>query len=181
MTTTYLSMAWVSSKIQPCPALMRCSKCETYKLPHEFSVSNAPPKSRIDINGTGRASQCKLCRNNFYQKRDQEDSRRRMLYHARHRALRAGIECTITVEDIKIPDFCPALGIPLCSSIGSGLGVTPKILANSPSLDRVDNTKGYTPGNVMVISLRANALKKDATVEELEGLLAYVKSHSLKA
>ena len=44
----------------------------------------------------------------------------------------------------------------------------------SPSLDRIDNTKGYIKGNVKVISWRANAIKKDATLEELKALVNYL-------
>jgi hypothetical protein len=38
------------------------------------------------------------------------------------------------------------------------------------SLDRIDHQKGYVPGNVRVISLRANLLRKDITPEELRAL-----------
>jgi hypothetical protein len=38
---------------------------------------------------------------------------------------------------------------------------------DSPSLDRIDPSKGYVKGNVRVISARANLLKNDATVGEL--------------
>jgi hypothetical protein len=38
---------------------------------------------------------------------------------------------------------------------------------NAPSIDRIDNNKGYTKDNIMVISRRANILKKDATFDEL--------------
>jgi hypothetical protein len=38
------------------------------------------------------------------------------------------------------------------------------------SLDRIDREKGYVPGNVRVISLRANLLRKDITYKELRAL-----------
>jgi hypothetical protein len=38
------------------------------------------------------------------------------------------------------------------------------------SLDRIDREKGYVPGNVRVVSLRANLLRKDSTYEELRAL-----------
>ena len=39
-----------------------------------------------------------------------------------------------------------------------------------PSLDRIIPTKGYIPGNIAVISQRANCIKSDATSEEIEAV-----------
>jgi hypothetical protein len=90
-----------------------------------------------------------------------------MLQNARVRARRAGVPFTITVNDIVIPTHCPILGIPLFPKQGRGGG------ENSPSLDRVHNSRGYVPGNVIVISNRANRLKSDATVEELRDIASF--------
>ena len=38
---------------------------------------------------------------------------------------------------------------------------------NSPSLDRMDNSKGYVKGNVQVISHKANSMKFSASKDEL--------------
>ena len=46
---------------------------------------------------------------------------------------------------------------------------------NSPSLDRIRLELGYVKGNVRVISGRANLLKNDATIEELEAVLGDMK------
>lgn len=46
----------------------------------------------------------------------------------------------------------------------------------SPSLDRVDNTRGYVPGNVLVISWKANQIKSNATLAELESIVAWLRS-----
>ncbi len=96
-----------------------------------------------------------------------KDPRGTMLSEARKRAARKNIEITITKEDFKVPEVCPLLGIPIF--IGDGLHC-----ANSPSLDRVDVTKGYVPGNVWVISYKANKMKNDATLEELRLFCANV-------
>jgi hypothetical protein len=50
---------------------------------------------------------------------------------------------------------------------------------NAPSLDKVDPTLGYVKGNVRVISMRANWLKQDATVEQLEQIARYMREHFL--
>ena len=38
---------------------------------------------------------------------------------------------------------------------------------NAPSIDRIDNSKGYTKENIMVVSNRANMIKNNATIDEL--------------
>jgi len=68
---------------------------------------------------------------------------------------------SISLDDILLPDYCPVLGIQL----DYGWPVTD--LAAVPSIDRIDNAKGYVRGNVLVISNRANKLKNDATRAEL--------------
>lgn len=90
------------------------------------------------------------------------------LHEARRRARDRGYEFTLTVQDIAVPTQCPVLGIPIAVSDG-------RPGPNSPSLDRVDSTKGYTPDNVRVISWRANKIKGDATPEELERVAAYAR------
>lgn len=63
--------------------------------------------------------------------------------------------------------FAQVLGIPLYTNRG-------KAGPNSPSIDRIDNKKGYILGNVQVISYRANMLKGDASIEEVRRVLAYM-------
>ena len=83
-----------------------------------------------------------------------------MLNNSKQRAKKAKIEHTITIDDILIPDFCPVLNIKLETG-------DRRNNENAPSIDRVDNNKGYTKENIMVISVRANKLKKDASLDEL--------------
>lgn len=67
----------------------------------------------------------------------------------------------------NIPEYCPVLGIKLSFSGNRD---------NSPSLDRFDNNKGYTTDNVRIISFRANSLKSNATLAELEAIVRYMKN-----
>lgn len=100
-------------------------------------------------------------RNKAYsKKRHIADPRKTMLRMAKHRARISGMECTITLEDIVIPELCPLLGIPIFVN-------SKKHGFNSPSLDRILNTYGYVTGNVLVVSHRANGLKRDAQSSEL--------------
>lgn len=95
------------------------------------------------------------------------DPRKALLRGARKRAENKFLEFDLTVDDVPIPSVCPVLGVPM--SIGRGV-----YHAGSPTLDRLDNSKGYVKGNVRVISFRANSLKSDATVEELQAVLRYM-------
>lgn len=99
-----------------------------------------------------------------------KDPRRRLLVDARARAKRVGRECTISLDDIVIPERCPVFGEPFRIGLGVG-GHGPW----SPSLDRKDPSLGYVPGNVQVISHRANMLKNNATVEEIGRLYEFMK------
>ena len=47
------------------------------------------------------------------------------------------------------------------------------------TIDRVDPDGGYVTGNVRVISMRANRIKSDASIAELESVIAYMKGISL--
>lgn len=168
------STTWAISGIQPCAALMVCSSCGEIKPIKDFSLATKARGNRIDILGNGHISQCRSCQNDRY---INIDPRKKMLYAARQRARKNGIECTITVDDIVIPEICPVLGIPLFSTLGKGQQ-PPTLLSNSPSLDRWDNTKGYIPENIRVISMRANDLKSDATLEEMEAVVAYMRGET---
>lgn len=86
---------------------------------------------------------------------------------ARDRAKKRGMEFTITPEHVIVPEYCPVLGIPLFSRAGQ------KRNDNSPSVDRINNTKGYTPDNIVVVSLRANIMKNRFTMEEFQQLIKY--------
>ena len=89
----------------------------------------------------------------------------RVLYRAaKSRAKKRQLEFTLKYEDIVIPEICPVLGIPIVIYAGRGKQGGKM---DSPSIDRIDNTKGYTKKNIMVMSHKANSMKFTATPEEL--------------
>lgn len=96
------------------------------------------------------------------------------VYNCRARAKFKNLEFDLTIADLVkiLPERCPVLGMPL---VLGATGSSYKDRPDSPSVDRLDNSKGYTKDNVRVISLRANLIKNDATLEELEGVLRYMK------
>ena len=92
--------------------------------------------------------------------------RKKKLATLRSSADRRGIKCTLTEEDIEMPVLCPYLDIPLDYTNDS-------IQDNSPSVDRIDNTKGYIAGNIQTISALANKMKTDS---DLTTLTKFAKS-----
>lgn len=113
-------------------------------------------------NVEARANYAKMCA---------EHPASQMVDRARARAKKLGLPFDLEIGDILIPERCPVLGIPLVFRRGQK-GASP----NSPSLDRFDGEKGYTKDNVVVISHRANTIKNNATMFEVERVLAYMKS-----
>ncbi len=92
-----------------------------------------------------------------------------MLDNARSRAKRDNLPCTITVGDIRIPEFCPVFK-KLKLSIGDR-----HMHDASPTLDKLIPALGYIPGNVQVISHKANRLKSDGSLAELIAMRSHLK------
>lgn len=93
-----------------------------------------------------------------------------MWLSVRNRARKKSIPFTIRKEDIVIPEYCPVLGIKLARNFGE-----PGPADHSPSVDRILPELGYIPGNIVVISNRANRIKSNATVEELAKVTAWLQ------
>lgn len=97
--------------------------------------------------------------------------KRDMVRTAKFNAAKKHIEFRLTVEDLTWPTHCPVLGIKLnYGKASNGRGSD-----DSPSLDRHIPSLGYVPGNVFVMSWRANRLKCDGTVEEFHALIEYLR------
>lgn len=91
-----------------------------------------------------------------------------MVRNAKARALRNNMDFDITEEDITIPEICPYLKTRIITDHGGGRS------GYGPSIDRVDNSKGYTKDNIEIISDKANKMKHNATKEELISFANYV-------
>ena len=143
-----------------------CSKEKPFRL---FSRINKHDKY------SGIRDICQNCSRSKNEKEKRErtwayDAAKIMLFGCKARAKRSNIEFELTYEDIKIPEKCPVLEIPLFRCKKDNWN-------NSPSIDRIDNTKGYTKDNIVIVSRRANILKKDATIDELQKLATFYKQY----
>lgn len=87
---------------------------------------------------------------------------RALFLEAKARAKARGLEFSISLEDIPaMGETCPLLGHPFPPP-------DERRTPYSPSLDRVDASKGYVKGNVWIVGYRANLIKNDGTAEEHE-------------
>ena len=161
-----------------------CNSCKQEKLSSEFTKNKAAPD--------GLQYKCRACDIEYQTKRRVEnyqdgleysrtyqrnrrqnfDYRLQMLINAsKQRAKDKNREHTITVEDVKSiypkDGCCPIFGMKLEFN-NAGFRET------SPSIDRIDSTKGYTPNNIQIISWKANRIKGYASTQEIEMLLAYL-------
>lgn len=178
-----------------------CSACGVEKVPEEFH--------RDQRRKDGRCNTCKACasararawflanrarhadnnhrwyernkeqvlqKTNLYSKQRRADDPKTYLVNAaKRRASKRGIPFDLTPADIEIPERCPVLGIPMLpSSSGSG-----RACDSSPSLDRIIPSLGYVRGNVEVISWRANRLKGDGTLDEVERIAHWLRGKSI--
>ena len=149
-----------------------CIECKEHKSLSEFT-------KKTDTKD-GLRSFCKSCAKEY------DDNRcrfKRWFVSKKGRAKRNGIEFTLEPEDIpgvkirrfkgehprwpkvwegeEYPKVCPILKIELDWKSKRNGGQN-----NSPSLDRIDPTKGYISGNVIIMSSLANRMKSNSTLEQ---------------
>ena len=163
---------WITRLDTPCILLMPCNACGELRTPLDFHKTTS--MSRTDALGIGRIAKCMNCSANSYRSLSQQ---RKLYLFAKQRAKQKGLEFSITEEDILIPARCPILDIPLAAGSGKN-GSASADNDNAPTIDRIDNSIGYTKENIAVISRRANTLKKDSSLNELAAVLVYMCNHA---
>lgn len=97
---------------------------------------------------------------------------KQILARTEKRAKYKNIDFNLDESDIIIPKICPILEVPLI--IG-----TKDNYEYSPSIDRIDNTKGYIKGNIQIISKKANSMKNSASQKELIKFCKNILRYSL--
>ena len=127
-----------------------CTRCNVEK---EINKENFPTRK----GGKFRAD-CRECYN-AYKRNNIKYARHHMVTDARIRARKQGLEFDLIKEEINFPDVCPILNLELKHGRDDW--------QNSPNIDRIDNTKGYTMDNIIVVSALANTIKTSATPDQI--------------
>lgn len=89
------------------------------------------------------------------------------------RAEQKGLDFDLTVSDVRT-----LLKTKRCYYTGAELmkehGVDRQ---NKPTFERIDSSKGYTRGNVKVVSEKANHAKSDLTLRQLKTMVRRIEQH----
>jgi hypothetical protein len=76
------------------------------------------------------------------------------------------------IEWLKNTPLCPCCGTEIDYGFKAGNRKN-----NSPSIDRFDPSRGYTVDNISILCWRCNNLKRDATADELEVIIRWMRSN----
>lgn len=94
---------------------------------------------------------------------------------------REGVAPDITVDFLeelfKNTSHCQCCGKGLCLQYEERGTRQYRSNPNVPSIDRVNNHKGYTRSNIAVICWECNYRKTDLSLEDLEMMVAYIKKY----
>lgn len=139
-----------------------CSRCGEGKLLTEFYAKMT--------GRDGYAAHCKPCHYARQRDADPDFHLKAALASRRRDAKAKGIPFSITISDLlPVPDICPVLGIPMRPGPSGGADF-------SPSIDRIVPDRGYVKGNVIVVSLKANRIKNDATLADLQAVVKFYQT-----
>lgn len=139
---------------------MALKTCEYSKCGEEFDPGSRPKKRFCTRSCLQKASS---------RKTRLENPRLHMYYKCLQRSQQRGWEFNLTREDIpEIPIHCPVFPwVKLVSPSGKGN----KFYPDAPTVDRIDNNKGYVKGNIRIICWQANAMKNSGGSKEIFALL----------
>jgi len=152
----------------PSPEVRRCRKCKQLLNLSEFRCRSGPLAER-----EGRAGQpygrCKSCTRKITIARldgNMSHALRSLLWRSGTRATKVHSRQSLTVEILyeiyaKQNGRCVLTGRLLTATRGQGR------VSSNVSLDRIDNSLGYTKENIQLTSRKANEMKGDGTEEEL--------------
>ena len=128
-----------------------CTKCGIEKeYTEEFFSKREHGRLRAD---------CRICYNKYYRENNHKYAKTHMIYDAKVRANKKNMSFDLTKKEIHFPKRCPVLNIKLKHG--------KEDWQNSPTIDRIDNKKGYVVDNCIVVSSIANTIKSSATPKQI--------------
>ena len=146
--------------------MKKCIKCNKEKPLNEFS------KNGFRNGLQTRRAQCKECYNSNWKYRLMSTLSGRI---AKNQKMPDGrIKKTHMVDHNINGTFLESLKKEqngMCYWLNIPIDFTIKDKLRKPSLDRLDNSKGYEIGNVVLTTVFANTGRRDATIKEMKGFV----------
>lgn len=152
----------------------KCNKCnkiyplDEIKKIHEYYSNICYSCSNLRAKNYNKNPKKSESRRVNQAERTKKSPEKAVMIRTRTRARKIKVPFNLDESDIVIPEYCPILGIRLFFGEQNG---------HSPSVDRIDNSKGYVKGNIKIISHRANTIKNNGTIEEHEKIIKYMKEN----
>jgi len=148
-----------------------CEKCSVEKSIDEYIITS---RGKATTRGTCKSCHAEEQRDNRLKNKVEDHEYhaiRESLNGARKRAKNGGYDFDITIEDLMpFPTHCEISGVQLTYGQGDK--------KNGASLDKIIPSKGYTKGNVRIISSKVNMAKSDLTLAQLKKLITYIEKYS---
>lgn len=141
-------------------------KCKICEIEKELSKFHKAKTNKFGVHAI-----CKICRKSVARKEYEEDPFKTLLRLKKSECKRRNIPFDLDYAYLKSlwTGVCPISGEEI--TIGnSGMGSH-----KSAHLDRVLPDRGYVKGNVAYISGRCNRIKYNASIEELEKIVEWMK------
>lgn len=88
-------------------------------------------------------------------------ARKAMFENSKRRAREQGLSFSLDMGDTLLPAKCMVFDTPFVFDS----------MWDRPTIDRIDNSKGYEPHNIWIISYRANTVKNHLNPEQLKQLI----------
>ena len=132
-----------------------CTMCNVNKVYTEFGprINGGWP----DLEGNTHKWHCRACDCKYNAESHMKKPHVRLFHLAKRRSQKKGLVFSITMEDVKrkFPkdNICPVTQKPFL------FGMENRDL--NPTIDRIDNTKGYISDNIAIVSYVANKVKSD--------------------
>ena len=141
----------------------RCNHCKAVKTLDNFHLSK---KSEL-----GRHNTCKVCRKKYARERYVENPFKSLHRTKKSWCKKEGVQYSLTEEYLR------SIWTGVCPITGEELSIANKVGEHHKSawLDRINPDGGYVQGNVAFISGRMNRIKYNATIQEIELLLDWMK------
>tara|TARA_X000001388_G_scaffold75456_1_gene70322 strand:+ start:85 stop:597 length:513 start_codon:yes stop_codon:yes gene_type:complete len=133
--------------------------CTMCKVEKSFLQFGNKKNGWIDLQGDTHKWHCRACDVKYNAQLHEKNPFNRLFHLAKRRAKEKNMEFTLTKEIVKSKfpkdNKCPVTKKTFL------YGLENKHF--NPTIDRIDNNKGYTPNNIMIISYRVNSIKRDTT------------------